>query len=115
MPTLTDKELEAFPEPVAADVVPRHVARYRDMMAIGQKTPVTVIGENGLLPDRPGFEVDFLTRGSAPSEMHAHDRPCVLMPMRGHWKLTWDGGAAVLNPGDTASVPDGCPTRSNPR
>ena len=27
--------------------------------------PVKVIGENGMLRDKPGFEVDFITRGSA--------------------------------------------------
>lgn len=107
MPTLTEAELAGYPEPTAAEVIPRHVARYRDMMAIGEKTPVTVISKDGLLPDRPGFEVDFLTRGAAPAQMHSHDKPCVLMPMRGYWKLTWDGGSSVLNPGDTASVPEG--------
>jgi quercetin dioxygenase-like cupin family protein len=39
--------------------------------------------------------------------MHKHDRPSVLMPLRGHWKLIWEEGEATLNPGDTASVPEG--------
>ena len=26
----------------------------------------------------------------------------MLMPMRGHWALSWSGGQTVLNPGDTA-------------
>lgn len=29
------------------------------------------------------------------------------MPVRGHWRLSWDGGSTVLNPGDTAAVPPG--------
>ncbi|MNL86863.1 hypothetical protein D3C87_2157630 [compost metagenome] len=29
------------------------------------------------------------------------------MVMRGHWKLGWDGGEAVLAPGDTCAVPPG--------
>ncbi len=30
------------------------------------------------------------------------------MPMRGHWRLAWDGGTAqVLAPGDTCAVPPG--------
>jgi uncharacterized protein YjlB len=33
------------------------------------------------------------------------------MPMRGHWRLKWDGpdgaGEATLNPGDTCLVPAG--------
>ena len=31
----------------------------------------------------------------------------VLMPVRGHWRLEWDGGSAVLNPGDTCLIPAG--------
>ncbi|MEZ5789894.1 MAG: hypothetical protein R3D34_03555 [Nitratireductor sp.] len=69
--------------------------------------PVKVIGEHGILRDRPGFEVDFMTRKSASEEMHMHDRPSVLMPVRGHWRLVFEGGETVLNPGDTASVPAG--------
>ena len=49
----------------------------------------------------------MLTRGSIPETMYATDRHEVLMPMRGHWRLTWDGGEAVLNPGDTCAVPPG--------
>ena len=28
------------------------------------------------------------------------------MPMRGHWRITWEDGAATLAPGDTMSVPE---------
>ena len=31
------------------------------------------------------------------------------MPMRGHWRLAWDGGTTILNPGDTCAVPPGLP------
>jgi quercetin dioxygenase-like cupin family protein len=107
MPLLTKAELADFPEPEAADVVPWHVARYQDMIALAVRCPVKVIGEKGMLRDRPGFEVDLLTRGSAVAAMHTHDRPSVLMPMRGHWRVSWPEGTLVLNPGDTMSVPEG--------
>jgi quercetin dioxygenase-like cupin family protein len=107
MPLLTDAELKAFPEPSTAEVVPDFVARYWDLVALADRKPAKVIGATGVLRDRPGFEVDFITRGSASEAMHTHDRPSVLMPMRGHWRLFWDGGQAVLNPGDTASIPAG--------
>ncbi|HMO09679.1 MAG TPA: cupin domain-containing protein [Paracoccaceae bacterium] len=109
MPLLTEAELAAFPEPTAAEVLPNHVARYWDLYALADRQPATVIGGTGRLRDRPGFEVSFLTRGSASAAMHSHDRASVLMPMRGHWRLTWSGGEAVLNPGDTALVPAGLP------
>ena len=106
MPLLTDRELAAFPEPTAADVVPNYVARYWDLFALADRAPALVIGENGKLRDKPGFEVSFLTRASASEEMHSHPFPSVLLPMRGHWRVTWDGGAATLAPGDTMSVPE---------
>ena len=114
MPVLSDQELAAFPELDAAAVVPRHVARYWDMVAMAAKSPAKVIGATGMLPDKPGFEVDFVTRASATAAMHQHDRPSVLMPMRGHWRLAWDGGHTVLNPGDTASVPEDLPHSAVP-
>lgn len=107
MPLLTDAELAELPEPTTAEVLPKYVARYWDLMALADKTPVTVIGENGMLRDKPGFEVSLMNRNSASDDMHCHPFPSVLMPMRGHWKVTWDGGTATLAPGDTMSVPEG--------
>ncbi|RLJ36158.1 mannose-6-phosphate isomerase-like protein (cupin superfamily) [Litoreibacter meonggei] len=106
MPLMSDAELAKRPEPTTTDVLPNHIARYWDMVALADKKPVNVLGENGLLRDKPGFEVDFITRGSATETKHSHPYPSVLMPMRGHWRVTWDGGAATLAPGDTMSVPE---------
>jgi mannose-6-phosphate isomerase-like protein (cupin superfamily) len=114
MPLLTETELAAFPEPTTVDVVPNHVARYWDLMALADRKPALVIGEKGKLRDRPGFEVGFLTRGSATKSFHTHDRASVLMPMRGHWRLIWEGGATVLNPGDTCLVPAHLPHTTVP-
>lgn len=107
MPLLTDEELKAFPVPTTAQVVPEYVARYWDMMALSDRQPCKVIGAEGLLRDRPGFEVEFLSRNSIPETRHASDRHQILMPVRGHWRMDWDGGSVVLNPGDTAAVPPG--------
>ncbi len=109
MRLLTDEQLTAYPEPTTADVIPNHVARYWDLMALADRTPAVVIGAHGKLRDRPGFEVTFLTRGSASEAPHVHDRASVLMPMRGHWRLTWPGNEAILAPGDTCLVPAGLP------
>jgi quercetin dioxygenase-like cupin family protein len=105
MPLLTEEELRTYPEPTTADVVPTSVARYWDLMALADRQPARVIGALGRLRDRPGFEVEFLTRGSIPATPARTDRHTVLMPMRGHWRLTWPGNEAVLNPGDTVWVP----------
>ncbi len=107
MPLLSDEELKTYPEPKASDVIPGYVARYWDLMAMADKDPASVIGENGVLRDKPGFEVSLINRASAADAMHAHDHPSVLMPMRGHWRVNWEGGSATLAPGDTMSVPEG--------
>ncbi|MEP1355728.1 MAG: cupin domain-containing protein [Tateyamaria sp.] len=114
MPTLTEDELTEYPEMTPMQVVGMGVRRYNDMMALGQHVPCKVIGETGIIRDKPGFEVDLITRGSATNEMHQHDRPSVLMPMRGHWRVTWQGGATTLAPGDTMSVPENIPHSAVP-
>ncbi len=106
MPVMGDNELAKRGEPTTAEVLPNHVARYWDMVALADRTPVKVIGETGMLRDKPGFEVDFITRASASATPHKHDRPSVLMPVKGHWRVTWDGGADILAPGDTMSIPE---------
>jgi mannose-6-phosphate isomerase-like protein (cupin superfamily) len=107
MPVLSEEEMKALPEPTTADVIPGYVARYWDLVALADKRPVKVIGAEGVLRDRPGFEVDLVTRSSAKDTPHSHDRPSVLMPVKGHWRVTWPGGETVLAPGDTMSVPEG--------
>ncbi|WP_425038175.1 cupin domain-containing protein [Primorskyibacter sp. S187A] len=114
MPLMSDEELAKRGEPSTAEVLPNHVARYWDMHALADKSPCKVIGETGLLRDKPGFEVDFITRASASDTMDAHDKPSVLMPVTGHWKVTWDGGSATLAPGDTMSIPEGLAHRAMP-
>jgi quercetin dioxygenase-like cupin family protein len=106
MPLMSAEELAKRPEPTTAEVLPNHVARYWDMVAYADRKPCKVIGQTGLLKDKPGFEVDFVTRASATADKHTHDRPSVLMPVKGHWRVDWDSGSTVLAPGDTMSVPE---------
>ena len=105
MPLLTDAELKSFPEPSTKDVVPHYVARYWDMMALSDQQPIQVIGETGLLRDKPGFEVEFLSRHSLAGAVQESDRHNVLMGMKGYWSVRWDGGELTLSPGDTLAVP----------
>lgn len=114
MPPLDDETLAAIPEPAASEVVGDFVARYRDLTALARDRPCTVIGERGIIRDRPGFEVEFRARGSVSNEPRATDRHEVLMVMRGHWRLSWEGGETVLNPGDTCVVPPGLRRRLVP-
>lgn len=107
MPLLTEAELKAYPEPTTADVIPHHVARYWDLVALSDRQPAKVIGAEGRLRDRPGFEVELLSRNSISPDEYSTPRHEILMPMRGHWRLSWAGGSTVLNPGDTAAIPPG--------
>jgi mannose-6-phosphate isomerase-like protein (cupin superfamily) len=107
MPLLSAEELRAFPETPVGAVIRDHVARYWDMMSLARDEPCKVIGPEGMLKDRPGFEVDFITRGSVPGTPYRTNRHEVLMVMRGHWRLAFDGGETVLAPGDTCAVPPG--------
>ena len=107
MPLMTEAELKVVPEPTTSEVVPRYVARYNDLMALSDRQPAKVIGAKGKISDRPGFEVELLSRNSIPATAYTIDKHEVLMPMRGYWRLTWDGGTTALNPGDTAAIPPG--------
>jgi len=107
MPLLSDEQLKAYPEVPVEGVIRDYVARYWDLMALAANKPAKVIGEQALLKDKPGFEVEFLTRGSIPADIYATDCHEILMPVRGHWKLSWEGGESILNPGDTCAVPPG--------
>ena len=106
MPLMEGDELAKRGEPTTAQVIPNHVARYWDLVAYADRKPAMVIGEHGILRDKPGFEVQFITRSSATEAKQTYERPSVLMPVKGHWTVTWDGGKATLAPGDTMSVPE---------
>ena len=107
MPLMSDEELAKRKEPTTADVVPNYVARYLDLLALSDRQPAKVIGFDAILRDRPGFEADFITRGSISTGAYTCDAPEVLMPVKGHWHLGWNGGETVLAPGDTCLVPEG--------
>ena len=107
MPLLSDDVLASIPEYSSAQIVPHFVARYRDLMALSHQQPVKVIGPDAVLQDRPGFDVDLLSRHSISSEPYTLDTHEVLMVMRGHWRIRWDEGELVLAPGDTCAVPPG--------
>ncbi len=105
MPVMSDEELERMPEPSTHDVVPRFVARYWDLMALSDRQPAKVIGKDGVLVDRPGFEVELLSRHSISATPITSARHQILMVMRGHWRLSWDEGQVTLAPGDTCAIP----------
>lgn len=112
MPLLSESQLQNYPEVPVEEVVPFYVCRYHDMAALAAKRPARVIGADALIRDRPGFEVEFITRNSLQQNMHGSDgRHHVLMIHEGHWRLGWANaagrGVKTLAPGDTCAVPPG--------
>ena len=105
IPTLTKDEMEQFPKVSSQEFVPRFVARYWDMMAMADGRPASVIAPDGMLRDRPGFRLELLRDGSVATEPYRTTRHEILMVMRGHWKVAWEGGEASLAPGDTCAIP----------
>lgn len=103
--TLTPEEMTRYPEPSARQIVPRCVARYLDLVAQAPGGRLTVLGERGLLRDRPGFEIDFISERNCKPESHVDPHHTVFMPLKGYWRLEWRGESHVLNPGDTCLVP----------
>jgi hypothetical protein len=84
------------------------------MMALADKQPARVIGEDAMLRDKPGFEVEFLSRGSIPDAPYTVEKNEVLMPVRGHWHADVDGTSSILAPGDTCLVKPGSSVRLAP-
>ncbi|MEM6889609.1 MAG: cupin [Pseudomonadota bacterium] len=104
MPVLTEEQLKDYPEVPVEDVVGKFVARYWDLMALSANNPAKVIGEDAMIRDKPGFEVDFLGRGSCVSEPVTAKMHVVLMPASGHWHVGIEGHEVKLSVGDTALV-----------
>jgi len=115
MPVLNESELERFAEPPVHEVVPACIARFQDMLALADSgRPARVIGDGALIDERPGFDVELLSRNSAPTDSSSSTRHQVLMAMSGHWALEWADGRTILAPGDTCAVPPGHATRLYP-
>jgi mannose-6-phosphate isomerase-like protein (cupin superfamily) len=105
MPKLTREQVAEIPEVSASIVIPNYVKRYWDMMALSKDAPCNVISETGMIKDKTGFNVELLSRHSIAADSYVNPQHEVLMPMRGYWKLKWEGHEEILNPGDTCWVP----------
>lgn len=105
MPVMDDAALARIKEPSVNELVSNYVARYLDMTALAKQGPVDVISPTGLLRDKPGFSVDFITRDSLSGEMYQIDAHEIIMIAEGHWRLTLSDGSISLAKGDVAAIP----------
>ena len=106
MRVMAESDLNKLIEPSVAEVVRDFVARFSDLYDLSAEKTVQVLGENGLLFDRPGFEIDFISDKTVAAAQPAHaSSHHILMGMTGHWSVEIDGHKRHLGPGDTIAVP----------
>ena len=101
MPLLSDDELKDFPIVTTEEFQKNFFVSASDLLESSKKGSVKVIGKNGILKDRPGFEVDFITNNSFISEFDSQDQYQVNMISEGNWFLEYEGGSSELSEGDT--------------
>ena len=106
MRAMAESDLNKLIEPSVAEVIRDFVARFSDLYDLSAEKTVQVLGENGLLFDRPGFEIDFISDKTVAAAQPAHaSSHHILMGMTGHWSVEIDGHKRHLGPGDTIAVP----------
>lgn len=105
MPLMDEAALARITEPSVDELVSHYVARYLDMTALAKQGPVDVISPTGLLRDKPGFGVDFITGASMSDEMYHIDAHEIVIIAEGHWRLTLGDGSISLAKGDVAAIP----------
>ena len=104
MKPLTAKQVQKYPEIPVEEVVPYYVGRYNDMVALAKNKPAEVIGKNGIIKDKPGFEVQLITRDSLKGKKQKTKQYNVLMIHQGHWKIKIKNETEILNPGDVCAI-----------
>ena len=105
MPLMDEEALSRIKEPSVDEFVPHYVARYFDLLALSKSKPAKVISEHGILRDKPGFDVEFLSNSSIGDDFYQTDRHEILMIMHGHWRLDYEGGTTSLAAGDVVAIP----------
>ena len=105
MKALPDAELDKLIEPSVSEVIRDFVARFSDLYDLSAEKPVQVLGKDGLLFDRPGFEINFISDRTGAQDMITATSHHILMGMTGHWSVLIDGHKRHLSPGDTIAIP----------
>ena len=110
---MDEASLSLMGEPKITDIVPRWISRYLDLLALSKDGEVSVIGEQGVIFDKPGFEVSFVSSFTQMNDIKSNKFD-VLMPVKGHWRLCFSGHKEILNAGDTALIEPNCNYKLEP-
>jgi quercetin dioxygenase-like cupin family protein len=104
MPILSEAKLKNFPEISTEEFINNFFVSSSELNRQSQNSPLKVIGEDGILKDRPGFEVEYITTDTFIDEPYIASRYEVNMIMSGVWSLEWNGNSTSLSPGDTCLI-----------
>ena len=110
---MDEVSLSLMGEPKTSNIVPRWVSRYLDLLSLSKDGEVLVIGDEGIIFDKPGFEVSFVSSFTQTNEVKS-DKFDVLMPVKGHWRLCFSSHKEILNAGDTALIEPNCSYKLEP-
>jgi len=104
MPLLGEQELKHFPVVTSEEFIKKFFVSSSELSNLSRQTPVKVIGKKGIIIDRPGFEVDFITNKTFSDAAHVATQYEVNMIMRGDWNLELEGGSTTMSEGDTCLI-----------
>ena len=115
MPLLTETKLKDFSEITTKEFLDNFFVSASELKQKSQNSPLNVIGVDGILKDRPGFKVDYISTNVFFGEQHSSSRHEVYMIMSGEWILEWDGNVTTLSPGDTCLINPGIVHKISPK
>lgn len=104
MKPLTKTETDKYPEIPVEDIVPKYVGRYNDMIALAKNKPAKVIGEDAIIKDKPGFEVQLMTNNSLKNKKQKSKRHNIIIVQQGHWEIKSKNMKEILAPGDVCAI-----------
>jgi len=104
MELLSEAELNNFPEVSTEEFMNNFFVSASDLFQHSNDSPVKVIGSKGLLKDKPGFEVDYVSNDTFIKEMHTTSQYEVNMIMKGEWNLEWKDDSINISAGDTCLI-----------
>ncbi len=104
MPILSEASLKNFSEITTKEFLDNFFVSSSELKQKSQNFPLNVIGVEGILKDRPGFKVDYISSNAFFAEQYSSSRHEVNMIMSGDWTLEWGGNVTTLSPGDTCLI-----------
>ena len=101
MPLLSEDELKKIPEISTEEFINNFYVSSSELLHKSKNSPLKVIGKDGILKDRPGFEVEYITAESCCDEAYDLSQYEVNIIVKGTWDLECEGNTTRLSPGDT--------------